>query len=135
MNRRLNMLSTPEVIAIVLAFLGFIGTTSMLIMNLRVTSAVNGLEAHFKTDLAKVELSIVNSRAASQKDIGDLKLDLANMRTKLAEDTSSQYQRIMSNMESGFASKQISTEQHASNTKRLELIEGRLAGIEERLPA
>lgn len=129
------MLSTPEIVAIILAFLGFVGTTSMLIMNLRVTGAVKDLEAHFMRDLSKVELSIIKSSSAAKEDVGGLKLDLANMRTRLAEDASNQYSRIMSNMESGFASKQLALEQHTSNSKRLELIEGRLTGIEERLPA
>jgi hypothetical protein len=128
------MLSTPEIVAIILAFLGFVGTTSMLIMNLRVTGAVKDLESHFLRDLSKVELSIEKSSSQSKEQIAGLKLDLANMRTRLAEDTAAQYQRIMTNMEAGFASKQLALEQHASNTKRLDLIEGRLLGVEERLP-
>jgi len=127
--------TTGDVIAVVLAFLGFIGTTSMLIMNLKVSSALSELKGSFEKELAKVELRIESARSESSRGTTGVQLELANLRTKLAEELSNMYNQVMRNMENTYMNRQTSITMHEANQKRLDLIERRLTSMEERLPS
>jgi hypothetical protein len=110
-------LTTGDVIAIILAFLGAAGTVLMLIMNLRVNGSMSEMQARFTIELGKVQL------------------EMAKMRADFAIDHAGLYKSIMDNLGSAYVNRNESLAMHTSNTKRLELIESQLIRIEERLPA
>jgi hypothetical protein len=110
-------LTTGDVIAIILAFLGAVGTVLMLIMNLRVSGAMHEMRSGFTIELGKVQL------------------EMAKMRADFAIDHAGLYKSIMDNLGTAYVNRNESMAMHTSNTKRLELIESQLIRIEERLPA
>lgn len=110
------MTAAASIGALILTLLGFVGTVSMLIMNLRVTLAMTKLEAAFLRDIGKVELSI------------------ANMRAEFATEHSNLYQTISTNLGTMYMNRKESEAMHMDNKNRLDRIETRLITIEERLP-
>lgn len=104
------VLTIPEILSFVMAFLGFLGTVSMLIMNLRVTSAMSELKASFTADLSKVQLEVAHTR-------GEF---VSELFTKLRE--------------GGFITVRESERMHEENRSRLGAIEERIGRMEERLP-
>jgi hypothetical protein len=109
-------LTTGDVIAIILAFLGAAGTVLMLIMNLRVNGSMSEMRAGFTIELGKVQL------------------EMAKMRVDFAMDHAGLYKSIMDNLGNAYINRNESLTMHHSNTKRLELIEAQLVRMEERLP-
>jgi len=117
--------------ALILTVLGFIGTVSMLIMNLRVTSSMAELRSGFTADVARVELSIANMRGT---DISRVELSIATLRADLAKENSALYQTITANVGTVYMNRKESEAMHADNKNRLDRIDSRLESIEERLP-
>lgn len=115
--------SLSNIIAIVLAFLGFVGTVSMLVMNLRVTNAMKD-----------VKLDIAQFRLISLEKQSGLELQIASMRLEISKEQSSLYKSITDNIQGFYAGRQEVQNMHASNVARLESIETRLRNVEERMP-
>lgn len=134
-GRVFNQMTAEAWVALVCAFLGFVGTVGMLIMNLSIRGAMQDGEKHQSERSAKIEGLISEARAGAAKDSSDLKVEVANLRTRIAEEHVAIYQRIMDSMDKTYMNREASVSMHQSNTKRLDMIEGRLATIEERLPA
>lgn len=136
--------TTSDVLALVLAFLGFVGTTGMLIMNLKVTSAVQEQRAAFEKEFAattaasaasfgKLELQLERTRLEMTRDHNQVKLDIAELRAKIAEDYSAQMQKVMADVQRTFMNRRVSEEMHASNSRRLDEMNERLQRIEEKI--
>jgi hypothetical protein len=104
------VVTVSEIVSLVLAFLGFLGTISMLVMNLRVTGAMAELRASFAGDLAALKVQIAHTRGEFVQDLF----------SKLRE--------------AGFITVRESERMHDENKARLNSIEERLGRMEERLP-
>lgn len=127
-------LSGEAWVALVVGALGFIGTVGMLVMNLSIRTAMQTGDKHQSERANKIEGMISEARAEAAKEASELKVEVANLRTKIAEEHSAMYQRIMDNMDKTYMNREASVSMHNANTKRLDLIESRLTSIEERLP-
>lgn len=121
-------ISAEAWVALVLGALGFLGTTGTLIMNLSIRSAMRA------GDL-KIEQAVSVSRAEAAREAAELKVEMANLRTKVAEGQAGMYEKIMDNLQRTYMNRDVSQSMHAANTQRLDQIEKRLVSIEERLPA
>jgi len=104
----------------IVTVVSLLGTIALLIMNLRVKSAVADAEAQFTAQVNKVHLEIANARAAVTQETAGVKLEIANLRAKFAEEGATMYQKIMENMENTFENRQVSQSMHAANSKRLD---------------
>lgn len=125
--------SVSDIIALVLAFLGLVGTTSVLVMNLKVTAAIQTQEANTEKKFAALELQIERSRSETARDHAQVKLDIANLRTKLAEDQNTLLSSLMRDVQGTFMNRQVSEGMHAENTRRLDELAVRLDRIEEKI--
>lgn len=123
----MGTLSGEAWVALVLGVLGFLGTTGMLVMNLSIRSAMRS------GDL-KIEQAISVARSEAAREAADLKVELANLRTKVAEGQAGMYEKIMENMSRTYMNREASQSMHEANSQRLDRIEGRLTAMEERLP-
>lgn len=88
---------------------------AMLVMNLRVGMSVAALKAEFKSDLGQVVIQVERLRAEHAKEQAEL------------------LKSLMGTLASGFGDGAASTERHNSNTKRIDAIDARLAGIDQRI--
>jgi hypothetical protein len=141
MNKRKEgtvTLSSEAWVALLLGLLGFLGTTGMLVMNLSIRSEMRAgdlkIERAVNSEADKLSNAINLARSEAAKDNAELKVELANMRTKVAEGQVSMYQQIMDNMSRTYMNREASQSMHEANSKRLDGIDQRLTGIEERLP-
>lgn len=121
--------SLSNVIALTLAFLGFVGTVSMLVMNLKVTGSMATQAATFEMRFSQVELKIVSASAQAGHDYGQVQVELANLRTELAGD----HARFLQSLQSMFVNRDVSTTMHAANVDRLDKIDARLQRIEGKI--
>ena len=126
-------LSMSEVIALILAFFGFVGTTSMLVMNLQIRSSMQSQQVSFETKFSSVELKIENARLESSKEHSKVALEIANLRTKLAEDQGTLLAKVMTDMQNTFANRAAAETMHGANSQRLDGIDGRLEKLEEKI--
>lgn len=137
-ERREMSLSGEAWAVIVVALFGFLGSTSMLVMNLSIrssiSSAMRSQETHQNERMSKIEVLISEAKSTATREAAELKVDVANLRTKIAEANVTIYQQIMDSMDKMYANRQASELMHASNSKRLDMIETRLGSMEERLP-
>lgn len=93
-----------EVLTLVIACGGFVGTVALLILNLKVQGAM-----------------------------AELRLDVANGRTEAARDRAELYEKIMDTMRSTFVSREASDERHQANIKRLDSIDENLRTLSQRV--
>lgn len=148
MRRSTLHISGEMLVALILAFFGFIGTVSGVIIHLNVRGVVQGM----KTEVAKLEVKIEGAKAEAKTFHGDVQLGLEQLKTKIAERDSERYKQLMSELRDTYADKGLSDQKHGENSKRLDTLsfgqdslrqeilalrqsmESRLTSIEERLP-
>ena len=105
--------TTGDLIAFVIGFLGFLGTLSMALLNVKVTASMALLKADFISELAKVRVEVVSLKSEFLKDNSRLYETVAN----------------------GFMNRRESEQMHSENKSRLDRIEQRIISMEERFPA
>jgi len=125
--------TVAEILAVVLAFLGAVGTTSMLIMNLKVTTAVQMQKAETTQQFSRIELQIERARSESNQEHSAVKLQLAELRTKIAEESNARLERMMRDVQNTYTDRRVSEQMHASNTQRFDEIIARMEKIEEKI--
>lgn len=125
--------TVSDILALVLAFLGFVGTTGMLVMNLKVTTAVQAQKADFEKQFTKLELQIERGRLEASQEHSAVKLNIAELRTRIAEESNTQLSRMMRDIQNTFMNRQLSEQMHAQNTQRLDALGERLKQIEEKV--
>jgi hypothetical protein len=105
--------TTGDIIAFVIGFLGFLGTLSMALLNVKVTAAMALMKAEFVSELSKVRVEVVNLKAEFLKDNS----------------------RLYETITNGFMNRRESEQMHGENKSRLDRIEHKITSMEERFPA
>ena len=126
-------LTVSDIIALTLAFLGLIGTGSMLIMNLKIRTAMQAQQVAFDGRFTSVELKVEGARLELSREHAKLELQIANFRTKVAEDQSLLLGKIMADMQERFTNRGASEAMHQANSQRLDAIDDRLERIEQKV--
>lgn len=109
-------LTGPEILSLLLACLGMLSSVGMLVMNLRVTSAMSELKSGFTVDLSKVELQI------------------ANLRADFAKEQAEMYRQVTTNLSTMYMNRKESEQMHLANSQRLDRIDSELRSLNERMP-
>ena len=135
-------LTGEMMIGLILAFLGFIGTTAGTMLHLNVRTVVQG-----------VDIKISAVRAEFLVGHKDVQLSIEQLKAKMSEAEIQQYKQIMQETRATFANAELMDAKHEANSARLDTlatgqvqmsadlrsfrdsIEKRLLQIEERLPA
>lgn len=107
--------SAQEIVTFLIAVGGFLGTLLLLILNLKVSAAINSLRVTVTFDMKNVEIQ------------------MAHMRTEAAQDRANLYERIMENMTRTFVNRDASDAMHKANIQRLDSLEENLRMLSERV--
>lgn len=142
------MFDTSMIVAIILAFCGFVATVSGVILHLNVRAVVLST----KGEVSKLETKMTSADANVNLGLEQLKTKLAEQETKFAERENNRYRDFIIEMRSQYAGKELSEQKHTENSSRLnglaqwqkdfdarfssfrQHIDERLSKIEERLP-
>ena len=132
----------------VLAFFGFVGTVSGIILHLNVRSVVQRMQ----TEVAKLETKIEAAKAEAKTYHGDVQIGIEQLKTKMVERELERSRALATELRENYADKNESNQKHLDNSRRLDLVwegqaqirtevqelrkflEMRLVSIEERLP-
>jgi len=143
-----EMFDTSMIVAIILAFCGFVATVSGVILHLNVRAVVLST----KGEVSKLETKMTSADANVNLGLEQLKTKLAEQETKFAERENNRYRDFIIEMRSQYAGKELSEQKHTENSSRLnglaqwqkdfdarfssfrQHIDERLSKIEERLP-
>jgi len=146
--KRMDSITPSMIVAIILAFCGFVATVSGIILHLNVRAVVLST----KTEVAKLETKLSIADANVNLGLEQLKTKLAEQAARFAERENERYQAFVQQMRSQYADKDLSDQKHKENSGRLvELsdwqksfdrqfaqfrsdLDRRLQSIEERLP-
>lgn len=115
------MLSAPELISVIIALFGFVGTVVMLVINLSIRASINALKTSFLVDIARVELALAN-----------LRTDVAKEATNGARELASLYKQITENVGINYMNRKESEAMHSANLRRLDNIEAELRDIQNK---
>lgn len=117
----------------ILSALTFIGSLAAVVIGLKINNANLINNAKVNEKIVQTNDVVAELKNSCNEDMGDLKLDIANLKTDIAKEYSSLYKQIMENMNTTYMSREMSTQMHSSNLKRLDGLDGRFGGVEERL--
>jgi len=130
MGRLMFNVTGEMAVALLLAFFGFVGTTSGIILHLRIAGVIKDV----RIEVQGVRLESSNSHA-------DVKLMLEQLKTKIAEAEGEHYKELMKEIAGRYMETGLVEAKHKQNTLRLDAlkegqdqINNRLQLIEERLP-
>lgn len=108
-------LSGQEIVTLIIALGGFLGTIALVILNLRVNGAMSEL------------------RSAVTEDMKNIELQMAHMRTEAAEDRSMLYEKIMETMAKTFVNRDASDAMHRENSRRLDDLKEDLENLSQKV--
>lgn len=151
MKRRviIKMNITPAiVVAVLLAFFGFVASVSGVILHLRVANVFKEVQL----DIQKIYTHVEQVRSENHVQHSQVQLAVEQLKTKVAETTAENYRQIMAETRKQFIDRDVADSKHLQNVQRLDMlsdglrvlvgdlkdhrssVEQRLQSIEERLP-
>jgi anaerobic ribonucleoside-triphosphate reductase len=137
------------IVAIGLAFFGFVASVSGVILHLRVEKAFESVQ----TEIQKIYRHIEQGRAENTQQHAAVQVSIEQLKTKVAELNAETYRQIMIETRKEFIDRDLADAKHVQNVQRLDnltsglhelgtdlrqhraTLEQRLVLIEERLPA
>ena len=108
-------ISAQEILPMVIALGGFIGTIALLVLNLRVQAAMGEMRSAVTVELTRVELQMERAR------------------TEAAQDRANLYERIMETMARTFVNRDASDAMHRENSRRLDDLKLDVANLNQRV--
>jgi F0F1-type ATP synthase membrane subunit b/b' len=148
MSRTQMTVSPTLIVALLLAFFGFVASVSGVILHLRVEKAFEAVQI----DIQKIYTRIEEGRAENTQQHSSVQISVEQLKTKVAELNAETYRQIMIETRKEFIDRDLADSKHAQNVHRLDnlttglhelgtdlrqhraSLEQRLVLIEERLP-
>lgn len=129
------------VVALILAFLGFVGTTAATMLHLQIRGVVKDVSI----EIAHIDTKIEVVRGEAERSHSSTQLSLAELKTALAQQDAANYKQIMAELRESYWDRNTTEAKHIQNTARMDVLteslkelriamDKRLTAIEERLP-
>lgn len=102
-------MNAQEILTAIISIGGALGTIALMILNLRVQTAMAEMRTEFAKDMAGL-----------QSELAQIRIDSANERAQAANDRASTYQSLMDSISRMYVPREAQAEMHRANLQRLE---------------